>query len=110
MGSPLKERVKVGPFRFKFVEANLNPGSEDGFHFGLTQCHEATCYVHATQDSGMKRETYLHELLHAAFFVSGLSGRLMDDEEEKIIQNLSPLLIDILQSNPEFTNYITQVD
>ncbi len=104
--SPLKGKLKVGPFRFKFVETNLNPGSEESFHYGLTQQHEAVCYIHSSQDDFMKQETYFHEMMHTAFIATGLSARMSEGEEEQLIQTLSPVLLDVLQSNPDFTNYV----
>lgn len=109
MASPLKSKVKVGPFRFKFVETNLNvTGNEETFHYGVTHLNEATSYIHADQDPGIKKETYFHEMLHVACLATGLSERLGEEEEEKLIQTLSPILLDVLQSNPEFTSYILE--
>lgn len=106
MATSLKVPVKIGPFRFKFVETNLNPGSEESFHFGLTSLENTTCHIHHQMDIDVKRETHLHEALHVVAMVTGLSERLKEGEEEDIIQALSPTLLDMLQSNPEFTKFI----
>lgn len=106
MANPLRNPVKVGPFQFKFIETNLNPGSEASFNFGLTSFEELTCAIHNKMEEGVKKETSFHEFLHVVFMVTGLSERLEHEEEERIISTISPTIVAALQDNPEFTKYV----
>lgn len=56
------------------------------------------------------REILLHEVLHACFYVTGLSNgdmlRVQVNIEEYVVAHISPVLIDVLRSNPEFAKYL----
>lgn len=51
-----------------------------------------------------KRETLMHELLHACFGDYDIEPEL----EEKIILHLSPQLMDLLDNNEDVRNYLVR--
>jgi hypothetical protein len=56
-----------------------------------------------------QREILLHEIMHACVYVSGLifeNYRTLEDIEETFIMRTSPVLIDVLKSNPDVTKFI----
>lgn len=58
------------------------------------------------------REILLHEVLHACFYVQGLSNddgailRTQVNIEEFAISHISPILIDVFRSNPGLSKYL----
>jgi hypothetical protein len=52
-----------------------------------------------------ERDTLVHEILHGLVRVIGLN--LRDSLEERIVGTLSPVLLDLLRSNPEVVAYLT---
>jgi hypothetical protein len=54
-------------------------------------------------DSSQSREgmiqTLVHELLHAAFHVGPISYEFDSDQEERIVRQIAPVLVDMLRSN-----------
>lgn len=68
--------------------------------WGSTDAGTAQIRVVEAQGPYQERDTVLHELLHAALLVMG-KGR-----EEEIVSALSPVLLDVLRSNPELVAYL----
>lgn len=58
-----------------------------------------------------RRDTLLHESLHAVAYHSGLRTTVLDgdsDLEERIIVTLSPWILQLLQRNPSLVEYLTE--
>lgn len=53
-----------------------------------------------------ERDTLMHEALHALFALTGLDLEQDDAKTESIISRLSPALLDMLRSNPTFTDHL----
>ena len=54
----------------------------------------------------MKRDTLLHEVLHAVFSATGVSRDLGSEKEEDAINRLTPTLLAVLRRNPELLAYL----
>lgn len=58
----------------------------------------------------VERETVLHECMHAAMALSGLSEEPWidgeGDHEESLVDRLTPILLDILRANPVLSRYL----
>jgi len=53
-----------------------------------------------------ERDTVLHEVLHGLVRIVGLVKD--DDEEERIVATLAPILLDALRANPALVRYLTE--
>ncbi len=53
-----------------------------------------------------ERDTLMHETLHAIFALTGLDLEQDDAKTESMISRLSPALLDVLRSNPTFTQHL----
>lgn len=80
-------------------------GSDDPW--GDTQFINEQIRVRATATPRVKRETLLHETLHAATFFTGMSEELSKRAEERLVNRLAPVLLMILRDNPSLVRYLT---
>lgn len=106
-------KVRVGPhtYRIKFDTAELNRlavdhGSAQGFD-GYTDNDSTTIYVKEELGPSQRRDTILHELIHACNSFTGLDSELSEKVEERVARRLAPVLLDILRSNPTLLRYLT---
>ena len=78
-----------------------------------------TIYIRPDLPPMVERETLLHEVMHAAYYVAGNPFGWMnlapdDDEdremslEEQTIRFTSPLILSVLRDNPDLVAYLTQ--
>ena len=60
-------------------------------------------------DPQQRRDTLLHEVMHAIFSETALTMDFKeDDDEEKIVRRLSTGLLQVLRENPDFTTLILE--
>lgn len=52
-------------------------------------------------------ETLLHEVLHALLSQTGIVADIGNEEEEKAVNRLAPLLLDTLRRNPALVEFLT---
>lgn len=91
---PVTDVVYIGQVPWSVVESDT---IED---FGETDSMGARLLIRADQHPDQKRDTLLHELLHSLVFTYGIP--MGDAEsEEVIIKSLTPVLLDVLASNPK---------
>lgn len=76
--------------------------------FGETDNTNSEIHVHPNQSLQNKRDTLIHEILHAILFASGAKRVLgwSAEREEKVIRLLSPWLLAVLQDNPDLIDYL----
>lgn len=97
-----KKYIQIGPFHYEFTRT---PPETDGEpDLGGTDFESLTISV--TDDPKYNpqilAETILHELLHAVFYTTPYHHTFTTEEEEHIIQSISPLLFQaILQVKEE---------
>lgn len=108
----LPDVVVVGPFRYivsgdelarlRVEHAELKTLSGHTDHDALIVHVDTT----AAAAPDTRRDTLLHEVLHAVAFTAGISAELGNTKEEEIIRRMSPLLLDTLRRNPALVAYI----
>jgi hypothetical protein len=83
---------------------------EDG---GSMSGYEALICMRLPDDKineGVLKEVLLHEIMHACFFVSGLSYEKVhrfEDVEEAFIMRCAPVLLQVLRDNAHLVEYLT---
>ena len=83
--------VHIGPHNFA-VHSNNNHTHRlirDG-KYGETDLDKLSIYIRHDLPASLWDETLCHEVIHAAFAVSGLNHQL--DDEERIVATLAPYL------------------
>lgn len=66
-----------------------------------------TIYVSPAGPEPRKKETLLHEILHAIIDQTALAtGPLSGDNEEIVVRTLAPLLLHTLQNNKAIVRYL----
>ena len=96
-------KFKLGFYNWlvKFVDYEIVSDGGDSA-LGITFLDDKIIKISNNQNQQCKRETLMHELLHACFGDFDLD----DELEEKIILHISPILMDLLDNNPEVRNYL----
>lgn len=76
---------------------------------GTTTPRRTEIKVNPNQSPASMRDTVLHELLHAVCSESGMSHAMgvSDDDEERMIRILTPMLLQVLRRNPRLHTYLT---
>jgi hypothetical protein len=104
----LPHSIQVGIHTYR-----VNPGKHaaravrDDERHGDCSTADLTIRIDTDRPQTVVAETLLHELLHATFAQAGLREQHDDQDEERIVNPLAPLLLDVLQSNPSLIRYLT---
>jgi hypothetical protein len=101
----LPKTVYVGPYDYN---VKLTKSLGDSL-YGETDNTNSEILVHPEQSKSSRRDTFLHEVLHAIFHTSGASKALGWDmkTEEQLIRLINPWLVQVLQDNPDLIAYLT---
>lgn len=105
------ESLKIGPYTYKlFMAVPPFPDPEDSCEedVGKTYHHKQTIYVDCSQASDMMADTVLHEVLHCLWGLTSLSIEWSEKKEERYTRLLSPILLDVMRSNPQLVDYLMQ--
>lgn len=115
---PRPSEVEVGFLTFKInwltPEEWKNSG-HDAEHDGNTEQGKAIiniCLSEGYPEQSL-REVLLHEILHACWYVSGLTfypGNKEKDIEEYLVTIQALELINVLQKNPKVVKYLMETD
>lgn len=97
--------IIVGPFTYTVNrdqaaldrEAHSSARAIDGF----VQRSRLEIVVSPDLAADYEREVVLHEVLHTVFGLVGL------DDEEDPVRRIAPVLLDVLQRNPDLVRYLT---
>lgn len=112
--SKLPEHIDVGPFRYTITADELArhraQEASQTILLGQTDHNELTIVLSEKMPDGVARETLMHELLHVVNEVTGLRSKWGNAKEERIVRRLSPVLLELLQRNPEAVRFLTSVD
>jgi hypothetical protein len=73
---------------------------------GETLNHDTRIHIKADQSPPCKRDTVLHEVLHAIVFLSGYSHDMTTEGEEALVRTLTPWLLAALRDNPDLVTYL----
>jgi hypothetical protein len=52
-------------------------------------------------------EVVVHEVLHALTALTGIISDLGEDQEEKFVERLAPVVLDTMRRNPDLLDYLT---
>jgi hypothetical protein len=98
----LPQKIKIG-----YADIDIVPmKSLEGFSHG--------CYGHFSESELCIRiitdlkplvvmNTLIHEVMHACFFMGGLSD---DDDEERTVNTMSNQYCQVLRDNPEYNKFV----
>lgn len=109
-------RIKVGYLTFNvdyLTEAGWKKAGHDDDAGGHMEGYTGTISVRvqsAKQHEDCTREILLHEIMHACWYVAGFFSENLkefDDIEESSILRTSPILLSVLQDNPDLMAYLT---
>ncbi len=99
----LPNKIKVGPFSFR-VDHVLDLREENGQRLhGRHDSVYKTIEVSKRQCEQMKKETLIHECLHAMIDVAGLDFKGL---EEAYVTAMSPIIFGWIQDNPKTVKWI----
>jgi len=89
----MSKEVQIGPFTFSI---NRNPPEDDmgGLDFDTLTLSYTDDPKYNPQ---LHAETLLHELLHAAIYLTPYHAVFTTDEEEHLVRSLSPYLLQAIQ-------------
>ena len=111
-GGPLEppESVQVGPFTYtlEFDQTALDREAHrrEESLAGIARHAEQRIIVDPDQHGDGAREVVLHEVLHCVNVVTGQKGRMDHDEEERLVNAMSPTLLDTLRRNPRLVAWL----
>jgi hypothetical protein len=105
------KRIKVGPVSYELsssrAEINEASVSEKVSLIGYADHSLLKIILHPDMAAGRKREVLLHETLHCLTTLAGINAELDEDDEEKFVNRLAPVLLDLLRRNPRLVGYLT---
>jgi len=104
-------KVQVGPLSYDVVlVATDHPAVSDCA--GRTERGAQNIWIDRQTGPDQLRETVLHEVLHTVWGLAGLQMDIddvgEDSQGEKIINRVTPLLLDVLRRNPRLVAYLTE--
>lgn len=99
----LPRSVTVGHLKLRFRELPNEEAVERGID-GWFDYENGRIEVAEGLSPSVKAEITLHEILHAAFYVAKTG--LSDDEEEKVVNTIAPVLLSFLRDNPSLVTLL----
>ena len=94
--------IKVGPHTYPILR---KPKSEMK-DLGLCSWDKVQIWIQARLRKSKAQEVLLHEVIHACTYPSMASVQNKTDED--FVDVASPLLLQVLQDNPGFVEYLTK--
>lgn len=112
-------KLKVGPFTYNVIETGAEcrtlldgittRAHKDG-ECGHCDHNNLELRVHPDINKQVKRETLLHEALHACTNVTGILAQLGRKREERVVARLAPVVLKMLRDNPWLVKRLTEKD
>jgi hypothetical protein len=97
-------RVLSIPFRVRIVPPERLDGA-----YGRTSARAQLIELAADQPPANMRDSLLHEVLHACFAQTSLaSDRSWERREEQVVRALTPVLLQVLRSNPKLVRALLE--
>ena len=103
-GVPLT--IKVGVHVYTVVLATkreMPKGDDDDHMLGWCDYNNNIIWVYKHQPVSKRKEVLLHEVLHACGYPA-LSHKQLDEED--FVDATAPVLLQVLQDNPELVDYL----
>jgi hypothetical protein len=98
----MPKTVKVGVHTYSILRKSKSQMGDD---LGTCDFNELQILLRKQLRKSVSKETLIHEILHAATYPS-LNEKTMTDED--FVTAVSPVLLQVLQDNPELVEYLTQ--
>jgi hypothetical protein len=104
----LPKTLYVGHFDFDVTQQRVFDKLGETI-YGESEKDPAGIKILKGQSPANKRDTLMHESLHAILYAAGghVLLPLNHDDEERLIRFLSPWLVALLRDNPDFVDFIT---
>lgn len=99
----MNSTLKIGPLKWD-VKVDETFALEAADLLGLTHHPTTTIYVSSTAGEERRREVLLHEILHACIESHSVSH----EDEEMLVTEVAPVLLDVLRQNPHLVKYLTE--
>lgn len=99
----LPNKIKVGPFSFKVNHIDGLRNVDDVRLHGRHDSVFKIIDIEKKQCEQMKKETLIHECLHAMIDVAGLDFKGL---EEAYVTAMSPIIFGWIQDNPKTVKWI----
>lgn len=100
--------IKIGPLDYDVCySADI---ANEGESFGSTHNNEQRIFIDPAKKRQKQEHTFIHELLHAIFFVNGLTYRFGQKDvdrlpsEEDTVRETATLLYQVIKENPHIFN------
>lgn len=106
--SSLPKHIKVGPFDYR-VKLWKKVPADNARSYGMCDRTTTTILIRKGMSPSREREVVLHEVVHAAYDVSGLTCK-DDCPEEMVVNDLSFCLLSVLRENPKLVAYLTATE
>ena len=100
----LPRHFKVGSSRYSITRDPNVVDDEDGPVLGLTIHQSNTVYVAPGMARDRTSDVSLHEALHVMLYKAGID--ISERQEEKLVSQLTPVLLDFIRDNITFINYL----
>lgn len=97
--------VQIGYLCIQVREMSAEEAQERGVN-GWWDYEQATILVAENLDQQVKREIFLHELLHACCTLG--NAQVDSEAEERVVNGIAPLLIHSMIEQPEVWRYIQE--
>lgn len=103
---PIPTQIKIGPHVYAVVLKAKSQMPREAGELLDGQCDfdRLQILLRVGLCRSKKKEYLLHEILHACTYPS-LNGKTMDDET--FVDSTAPVLLQVLQDNPELVAYLT---
>lgn len=89
------------------VPGGLVHADDDVPLLGITDPHMQLIQIEgAGAGPTVRANTLLHEVMHACLAMAGITDVLTDEDEERVVRRLSPLLLQALRDNPGLVTYL----
>lgn len=102
---PPKE-IEVGPYVYSILCGDAPSRTQLGGDCGETDSSELVIRINGDRVSGVRRETTLHEVLHALTDMAGLVEQYGTKTDEQWCRRVTPLLLDTLRRNPKLCAFL----
>lgn len=94
--------IYIGPYRY-VISASNKLGEPDDLD-GMTDTSRGKIILRKRLSFTRKRETLLHEILHAVWDVCALKN----DNEEDMVTRIAPILLDTLRRNLDLVDWLVE--
>lgn len=97
----IPKTVQVSGATYKVIETDKMPGAGDDpniYVHGLCDATRKTIYINKADSDKVKRETLLHEILHAIIAQAGLTHLMAHEMEEALVCALENGLMNLIKS------------